>query len=210
MFRRDHSTHDLRLARPDQRSVAQVVHVDDADGVVELVELAAGGDESAFADIYTRFAAHIYRYALARCGERELAEDVVAETFLAAWRRIPTYVFTGAPFVTWLLAIANRHHATTIRTRARKPTTRLETDHTRTLVASGADVLSLLASRDEVERLLARLPHAQRQVLELRFLIDLTAEDTALVLGTTSANVRQLQLRALQRLRCHYLKADAA
>lgn len=173
------------------------VHAHDGAVVSDLVARAAAGDEAAYAALYERFSLTVFKYALARCGDRELAEDLLAETFVTAWKRLPDYHFTGAPFVTWLLAIAARHQMTAARSAARKPTTSLD-ERSWDAPDEGVDAAAALADRDEVARLLGNLPEDQRQVLTLRFFADQSADEIAQALGKTSANVRQLQLRALQ------------
>lgn len=72
---------------------------------LELVELARGGDEVAFRDLYDRNVDRIYRLAYRMAGEDDLARDFTQEAFLRAYQRLDQ--FRGdAAFSTWLHSIA--------------------------------------------------------------------------------------------------------
>ncbi len=70
----------------------------------ELLRLAAAGDDRAFADFVERHQAGVWRRALALTDQASDAEDLLQETFLAAWRGAAT--FRGGSARGWLLTIA--------------------------------------------------------------------------------------------------------
>ena len=74
------------------------------DGDDDLVERILAGDESAFAVLHGRWAPRVLRFALSRLSDRDDAEDVVQEAFLAALRGLPSYQGRSS-FGTWLLGI---------------------------------------------------------------------------------------------------------
>jgi RNA polymerase sigma-70 factor (ECF subfamily) len=67
---------------------------------------AAQADPAAFAALYNRYYPQIYRFAQRRTGDPTLAEDVAAETFLAAFKSLPRYEWRGIAFSAWLYRIA--------------------------------------------------------------------------------------------------------
>src|SRR5258705_3150790 len=71
---------------------------------------AAAADPARFALVYRLYVDDLYRYLLARCGDQTDAEDLVAETFLAAFRAARAYRGTG-PVKAWLVGIARRKAA---------------------------------------------------------------------------------------------------
>lgn len=190
-----------RLARRADRAGGDVrVHEQDAGDVFELVESAREGDRTAFGVLYDRFHPRVYRLALARLCSPEDAEDVVAETFLRAWRAIDRFEWTGAPFVTWLLAIANTQTITLQRTRARRPATAMA-EVPEPLERGGAPrAQEQVVARLEARRMLETLPEEQRTVVTLRFYGGLSAEQIGERIGKSPASVRQIQMRALERL----------
>ena len=74
--------------------------------VEELVRMAAGGDEDAFAELVRLYENKVYQLALRMCSRPEDAVDVAQEAFLSAWRGLPT--FRGeAGFATWLYRLTS-------------------------------------------------------------------------------------------------------
>lgn len=176
------------------------VHPDDAGEVFELVESARDGDRLAFAVLYDRFHPRVYRMALARLCSPEDAEDVVSETFLRAWRALDRFQWTGVPFIGWLLTIAHSQSMTVHRTRARRPATAMADVPERGERGAAPIAQEQSIERMEIQRLLEHLPENQRTVIMLRFYGGLGAEEIGQQIGTSAASVRQLQMRALERL----------
>src|ERR687883_289868 len=72
----------------------------------ELIQRAAGGDRSAFEQLYQRYARPVFGLALRRLGDRGRAEDAVQETFASIWRSASTYKPERGPGAPWLYAVA--------------------------------------------------------------------------------------------------------
>ena len=70
-----------------------------------LLERARLGDRGAFEQLYRQHCAHIYALCLRLTGQRELAEDCVQETFIAAWRALHSFRQRSG-YATWLHRIA--------------------------------------------------------------------------------------------------------
>lgn len=73
--------------------------------IARLVEQAKQGRTDAFDEIYRIHYEALFRYAKYRLGP-DAAPDAVAQTFRRAWKGLPDYKPTGAPFVSWLYGIA--------------------------------------------------------------------------------------------------------
>src|SRR5436309_16069196 len=83
----------------------------------ELIQRAAGGDRSAFEQLYRRYARPVFGLALRRLGDRGRAEDAVQETFASVWRSAGSYRPERGPGAPWLYAVAR--NAIVDRARAR-------------------------------------------------------------------------------------------
>lgn len=154
------------------------------------VERAQEGDRDGFGDLYRRYHPLVFRLARAHLGER--AEDAVAETFLRAWKALPRYRDTGAPFLAWLYGIARHVIADEFRQQARvEPRPDLPA---RGVEWTVNDTLTLAAA-------IRRLPDEQRQVVELKFLMGATDAEVAATLGKSEAAVNAKQWRGLAALR---------
>ena len=101
-----------------QRRVASPA--DDADRAV--LERIVAGDLHALEALYDRYRTMAYSIAYRITNDATLAEDVVQDAFLGAWRNAARYVEGRGSVKTWLLSIV--HHRAIDAIRRRKPTTR--------------------------------------------------------------------------------------
>lgn len=145
-------------------------------------------------EIYVDNVVRVYRTLYAKVGNRPDAEDLTTEVFLAAYR--PLRISASRPEVrAYLLATTRTVLASFWRTRLRVEVTALVDD---TDVAMFNAPAGDAAKANRVGQLLDGLPDRQRDVLRLRFLEAHSLRETASVIGTTVANVKVLQHRALR------------
>jgi RNA polymerase sigma-70 factor, ECF subfamily len=167
-----------------------------------LAERAAG-DPDLFGTLYRRHFEAVAGYLLRRTGDQALAEDLAADTFLAAWRALPGYRETGVPFRAWLLRIAtNRANAVARRERLRRRVLALlarsmPTGHTGQ--AQSDDTGELYAA-------MARIRAEHQAVISLVHLEGLSVEEAAGVLGVAPGTVKSRLHRGRQALRCELTK----
>lgn len=161
-----------------------------------LVRQVLEGDEAALGTLYGRYVEAIYRFVLAQVRDREDAEDLTAESFARMIQGLGGFRHE-ASFKNWLYQIARnavRNH-------------RRAAGYRRTVALSPSlhDVEVSDAPADGVEEdavvvaLLQPLPPRYRQVLELRFLVGLSIEETAKRMEISESNAKVLQHRALKR-----------
>ena len=145
-------------------------------------------------ELFTAHAGDVYAFA-ARRASRTAAEDVVAETFLVAWRRLDSIPEQALP---WLLAVARRVLANQRRSAGRRLalTTRLGASTT------GCEAIAAEQQSDHPEVLdaLARLSPHDRDAITLIAWDGLDAEQAATVLGCTRAAFYVRLHRARKRL----------
>jgi RNA polymerase sigma-70 factor, ECF subfamily len=150
--------------------------------------------DAAFRACYLRDVDTLLRFST-RCAGRADAEDLVAETFVRAYRSLPTAVMeTDHDARAWLFRVlrnlvisASRRRSTAQR---KQPLLAVQTDQ------AGTD-----AADPELEAVLLALPERQRTVVSLRFVSDLDVATTASVMDLTEEAVRALTHRALRTLR---------
>jgi RNA polymerase sigma factor (sigma-70 family) len=164
----------------------------------------AGGELAALEDLYDRYKTMAYSIAYRITNDATLAEDVVQDAFLGAWRNAARYVEGRGSVKTWLLSIV--HHRAIDAIRRRRPTTELpEIDaglpDALTLPDVWAEVSASLDSVT-VRTALIGLSDVQREALELAYFSGLTqqeiAERTGTPLGTVKSRMR-LGLLAMRR-----------
>ncbi len=174
----------------------------------DLVELARQGSTAAFGEIYNRNVSLVYRYAYTLLGSRSDAEDVTAETFLRALQAIKRYRWTGRPVSSWLLTIARNQARNQLRRKhLAKDKSQLApvstlSDPTEARFTHG------VATR-ELRQAIATLSPLERDVIILRFVLDLGYPRVAQVVGKSVDNVRVIQHRALRKLREKLARAES-
>jgi RNA polymerase sigma-70 factor (ECF subfamily) len=161
--------------------------------------------EQRFARLYSEHGREILGYALRRCPEPEDAADVVAETFLTAWRRL-TDVPLGEEGRLWLfgtarLVIANQRRGERRRGRL---TERLRAELRRQLAAEAP------AGPSGILEALSGLEESDRELLMLVGWEELTPAQAAQVLGITALAARSRLHRARHRLRARLTEAEGS
>ncbi|MDX6653129.1 MAG: hypothetical protein QOJ38_1910 [Solirubrobacterales bacterium] len=197
------------MEAPRQQAVGFVARVETAAEERERIETARlivrvqAGDRDAFGSIYERHFDQVYAYLRVALQDTHAAEDGVQEVFLRALKALPDFELRDVPFSSWLLRVARNytinHHRREGNTQVEAPAAveqRLENGHQR----FDPQLLHRLSDGDLMV-FIARLPEAQRQVIALRYVMDLSNAEVARVLGRSPDSVRQLQSRAFAFLR---------
>jgi len=173
-----------------------------------LLERLAHGDTEAVPALYARFGRPLYAYAMGLVGDDGLAEEVVQDTFVAAWRGAVGFEGRSSA-ASWLFGIARRQ----ARDRMRRP--RLETEGEERLEemsakGPGPEAAALAsASRAELVDALERLSATDREVLVLAFAHELSGPEMAEVLAIPEGTVKSRLFNARRRLRAQLVGREA-
>ncbi len=193
----------------------------DPDETQRLLELAKGGDQAAFEALFGRHRTKLLRAIALRMDRRVAARvdasDVLQDTYLEAFKRLPHYLQQqGMPFYLWLSWIA-REKVLALHRRHLGADKRAVTHEVPLLPAnSSATFVSVviagreptpsqaLAKAELAERLrlaLGRLDDDDRDLILWRHFEQLSARDTARILHISEAAAGKRYLRAVERLR---------
>ena len=168
----------------------------------EIFDAAQNGDSSAFGEIYRRCEPRVRRQLTGRVPSSQI-DDLVNETFLRAWRSLQQFRWQGTDPVAWVMVIA-RNLAADYWSLARNRRELAAEDpaiYGQESAHRGAeDIVIDLVEAERLRDAVRKLPPAQRQCLELRFLGERSVRETAVAMGRQDAAVRSLQLRALKSL----------
>jgi len=167
-----------------------------------LVARILGGDEDAFVALHGRWAPRVLRFALSRLGDREDAEDVAQETFLAALRGLPRYQGRSC-FGTWLLGISYHLICRTQRHRTRAafvPLADAESAPALRVVPREASLDAARALRRCADTLETRASAAQREIFRLHYGEGRSAGEVASRLERTPETVRAQLCRTRRTL----------
>lgn len=163
-------------------------------GFERILDRCREGDRDAFDEVVVRYGLQVLRTARLILRDEQLAEDVVQDTFVRAWRNIRS--LRDQEPGPWLMRIATNESISVWRRRHRFDALaqrfgRLREEKTAPSAESHLDLA----------RALARLSAEQRAVIVLHYYQDLSVEDTARTLGLPPDTVKSRLKVALRRLR---------
>jgi RNA polymerase sigma factor (sigma-70 family) len=171
----------------------------------ELLELAASGDQLAFADLYDRHAETVARYVWAWFENVADVQDIVQETFVTTWQKASSVRIVDSSALPWLLTTSKNH----ARNRVRKMRTRRESVLD-TWSARLADE-PLDPDRERMRWILdqmANLSDIDRTICEMCLLEGMTYKEAAAQLGRPVSAVAKRLQRAKARIRKAALTND--
>ena len=190
----------------------------ESDREAALIQRAKEGDSEAWSEIYNRYYRPVFRYFLGRLGDVHVSEDLAATVFLQAVKGIDSFVYKGAPFLTWLYRIARniaadhyrselgRHPAGSGGIRTRIPSffrSRFaDTDPSDEAVAPDESTSGgFNIERLDLKNALKNLDDSQRDIIALHYYAGFTLREVARILNMNERKVYSAQARALVELR---------
>jgi RNA polymerase sigma-70 factor, ECF subfamily len=178
--------------RQVQKRGPQLVEIEDR----ELVRRVLAGQTDDFRALVDRHQQPIFRFASGLLGNREEAEDVTQEAFLAAFANLSGYDSSRAAFSTWLFTIARNRCINLLK-------------RTRPIALNELDPIGNVGSTDSIDRqelsqqldrALASLPVEQRSAFVLAEIEELPYAEIARIERTSLGTVKSRIHRAKQRL----------
>jgi RNA polymerase sigma-70 factor (ECF subfamily) len=175
-----------------------------------VVAEAVAGNRDALREVLETIRPIVVRYCRARIGATERsglsADDVAQEVCLAAITALPRYKDQGRPFLAFVYGIAAHKIADAHRAASRNRSEPTDVVPERFSSEAGPEQLAINAeSSERMTKLLGILPEKQREILILRVVVGMSAEETAEAVGSTAGAVRVAQHRALARLKAEIM-----
>ncbi|MGH2899144.1 MAG: RNA polymerase sigma factor [Solirubrobacteraceae bacterium] len=160
--------------------------------------------EADFERLYAEHAQRLFGFLVYRTGDRALAEDLVGDTFEAAYGARARFDRRRASERTWLYAIALnllRDEGRRRDAQARAYERALAGDEPLDAAGSSDRALERIAERDGIMRALGALSEPERECVALRFGADLSLKQIAAAIGEPITTVEGRLYRALRKLR---------
>ncbi|MBR2561076.1 MAG: RNA polymerase sigma factor [Eubacterium sp.] len=152
-----------------------------------------------FASVYEDYYDRIYKYVYTILLHKENTEDIVAETFMAAYRNYDSYDPQKASISTWLTRIAHNNAVNLVRSAAYR--TRADMPERDIHGAEDPALLQLEEDNDTVVKLYARLSADEREFLNMRYAMELKDAEIAQILGLQTKAVNKRYQRLLKKCR---------
>lgn len=180
-------------------------HTHDRAELRDLAASAADGDRAALNELLTRVRAVALRYVRSRLwtypGGADVVDDVAQEVCVAVFRALGRYRDEGRPFEAFVYGIAARKVADAQRAFAAAELSTPDVPDGVDQAPTPEEQAVRYAELRHVLGLMDRLPEKLREILRLRVVAGMSAEETGRALGMTPGAVRVAQHRALNTLR---------
>lgn len=169
------------------------------DDEVSIIQKAKNGDKQAFELLYKHYFPRIYRYCQASIYRDDLAADISQETFLKAWKALPTFrLRDGGTFQAYIYRIARNIIIDLSRKKKEFSLTFYED------IETDDDLVEKMARSeniDKVKRALSKLSEKDRQILILRYFEEMSHKETAKIIGIREGALRVKTTRLLKKIK---------
>jgi RNA polymerase sigma-70 factor, ECF subfamily len=186
-------------------------HAEEVD-TARLVTAFQDGNEEAFTDLYIRYFDRVYAYLHMLVGDSSQAEAATHAAFVEVLDGLADYERGRQPFRAWLFAAVRRAALRELQVS--------EDEAFEDPLPAGSELERAAHEEEELHALhwvtdrdllllVERLAPAQRQVLLLRYMLDLPSSQVAAVVGRSPQEVREIQDRALRLLRARLQELES-
>jgi RNA polymerase sigma-70 factor (ECF subfamily) len=177
-----------------------------------LFSRARAGDAEAFCSLIEPLQTRLLRQAAALSGDLSLAEDLVSETLVEAWKSFSRYN-ESCRLSTWLYAILLHRWQKSLRRARSRPVSfagfsgidaeelHEQQENIPSPEASPAETAARRETFLQLRQCVERLPEKHRQVILLRFFEDASLPDMAVVLNCSVGTVKSRLHHALEKMR---------
>ena len=166
----------------------------DDDPGADLARRATERDATAWSELFEAEYANVYRFVRYRLRGAHEAEDVASQVFEVAYLNAHRFDYRGVPIQAWLIGIARnlvRDHVKKLRRRG------FHEEITETMTPPELDRTNAVDMQHDLAAAMEGLTEDQRTVLSLRFLLDKSVAETAVLMERSEDAVKNLQRRAL-------------
>jgi RNA polymerase sigma-70 factor, ECF subfamily len=177
-----------------------------------LVEKAKGGDVAAYEELVRGHQAVAFRTAFTITGDAAEAEDAAQEAFVKVYRTLDRFR-SGAPFRPWLLTVVANEARNRRRAAGRRLglTLRAAEQHgSQNAPPSPETAVVAEERRAELLGAVEGLREEDREVISLRYFLELSEAEAASVMGCARGTVKSRLSRAVGRLRAKMMEAPDA
>jgi len=168
--------------------------------IKELVDKAKAYDKEALGQLYDHFYNKIYEFIYYRISNHYEAEDLTEQVFHKAIKNLNRFEWRGAPFSSWLFRIAVNEVNDHFRSSRREMLDIDEYSEVLPGFQNPEEQALLSIDKDMLVESIKKLTRQQQEVLVLKYIVGMSSDEIATVVGKRAGAVRALQHRALAAL----------
>jgi RNA polymerase sigma-70 factor (ECF subfamily) len=181
---------------------------------LELMQRTQDGDTAAFGELYELYFVPVFRYLYGRLGDRQTAEDLAQTVFLKIFKSIHHFRNQGKSPLAYFLTVARntlfdfykKKKDLVIGENVKDGEVNLF-NTIKDTEATPEEAWALVENQQQFKKVIDQLRGDQKEVIFLKFIRELSNREIAEILGKKEEAIRQIQCRALKKLR-HYLEAS--
>ena len=176
----------------------------------EAIINAAKTNSDAFGKLYEQYQQRVFSYVLYRVADTQSADDLTAQIFERALRKITTYQPNRGVFAVWLFAIARNTVNNHLRAKRLRQWVTLDLLSNRSTETMSVE--ELVCQDEQIQQLLAlitQLSSQERDLLALKFGAGLTNRRIAELSGLTESNVGVMVYRTIRKLRDQFSNGES-
>ena len=166
----------------------------------EWIQQSGQGDEQAWGQLVQVHQQAVFRLAYFLLGDADDAEDIAQETFIHAYRALPSFD-PERPMRPWLMRITTHLCSNWRRSLGRYLSALQNWQRNQPTRTTTAQQVEQQMRAEMLWQAVRQLKRTDQQVITLRFFMDCSEAETAEVLGVALGTVKSRQHRALNRLR---------
>lgn len=178
-----------------------VITIADTDNLKQLLAQCSLGNRRAFETLYHNVAPRLYGVALCCMGRRDLAEEVVQESFVRIWHNAIRYEAHLSAPLTWMISITRHQAIDQLRKHRELPLSDLQQETLADDSPSAHQQLDSARQARALNHCLEQLDAMQRQAITIAYFHGLSASELAEQLSAPLGSVKSWIRRGMERLR---------
>jgi RNA polymerase sigma-70 factor (ECF subfamily) len=164
-----------------------------------LIRALSAGEESAMGILFARHNVRVYRYVLRFVGDESLAEDVVSDVFIEAWRSAARYE-GRSQVLTWLFGIARFKALSAVRRRKHEELDEAQANAIPD-TADNPEIAAHMTSRlDVLRKCMSNLSPGHREIIDLIYFREKLIDEAAEILGVPENTIKTRVFHARKRM----------
>ena len=177
---------------------------------VELIQRVLEGDDNAFSLLVRKYQKQVHALAWRKTGDFHTAEEITQDTFLKAYKKLPT-LKEPQRFDSWLYVIAANRCSSWLRKKRlwTQPLEEIEETNSEQLqqavyseyIVAENERTNAEVQRDVVKKLLEKLQESERTVITLHYFGEMSCTEISTFLGVSANTIKSRLRRAQQRLK---------
>ena len=197
--RRLQSSEEAVVGRPDRPVASDEGRTQSREA---LLQACASGDQTALHNLYKGTAPQLFGLAMRMLRRRDLAEEVVQDSFVRIWRSAHTFDPGRGTAMAWLARIVRNGCIDLLRQRGREtPLDQAFIENCEDPLASPADLAALSLDARRLKHCLGELEESPRKILGLVYYEGMTYQEAAVHVGAPLGTVKSWVRRSLVRLK---------